>query len=330
MILFLHKNFAAHKGVCHIGLGVAALNTSLNINEHGFSTQVVAITKYQDIDTVVQEYRPSHVIISAPWVPVHYFKYVVTKHPSVHFVSVCHSNVGFLFADTNGIKNFRSYFNLLNYENFHIAGNSKKFKTWVEKSYEVPCLWLPNLYYVTKVSTSHKKQNMPIRIGCFGAMRILKNTMTAAGAALEISTRLKKPVELWVSSGREEGGAQSVKKAIAALLEGTSVTIKENYWQPWYEFRKTVATMDLLLQLSYTESFNMVTADGIVEGVASVVSEAIDWCPKKWIANSDDCDEIASVAISLLDKKHAAREGLTMLKKYIGNGLKEWEKFLRK
>jgi hypothetical protein len=329
-ILFLHKNFAAHIGVCHIGLGVAALNTSLTLNDHGFNAQVVGIVKYQDIDTIVQQYKPNVVVISAPWIPPHYFKYVVAKHPLVHFVSICHSNVGFLFADTNGIKNLRSYFEIQKaYPNFHIAGNSEKFKIWLSRAYDVPCLWLPNLYHLPKkFNKIVKNKNSVLKLGCYGAVRPLKNIMTSAGVALEISSRLKRPVEFWVSGGRTETGAWGVKQAIAALLEGTSVTIKENFWQPWEEFRKTVASMDLLLQLSYTESFNMVTADGIAEGVPSVVSEAIDWCPKQWIANCDDCDEIASVAISLLRNPGSIKLGRKMLRKYISRGTREWERFL--
>jgi hypothetical protein len=330
MILFVHKNFALNRGVCHIGLGVAAMNSALTLNEHNFAAQVIGIVKYQDIDTMVQQYKPSHVIVSAPWVPVHYFRYVVEKHPKVNFVCVCHSNVGFLFADTHGIKNFRAYFDIQkNFKNFNVAGNSKKFQIWVKKAYNVNCLYLPNLYYLTNQFKKKEKQNDILKIGSFGATRPLKNLMTAAGVTLEISSRLNKPIEFWISSGRTETGAYGVKQAVTALLENTMVTIKENFWQPWPEFRKTVGTMDLLLQLSYTESFNMVTADGIVEGVPSVVSEAIDWCPKEWIANSDDCDEIASVAIALLDNTDTIIIGQEKLKEFVQSGLQNWLVYLK-
>ena len=58
--------------------------------------------------------------------------------------------------------------------------------------------------------------------------------------------------------------------------------------------------MDLLLQPSYTEGFNMVTADGIAQGVASVVSDAIAWAPKNWQAETDDAIDIANKAVGLL------------------------------
>ena len=49
--------------------------------------------------------------------------------------------------------------------------------------------------------------------------------------------------------------------------------------------------MDLLISFSYTESFSMVTADGVAEGLASVASDAIDWAPggigrRKWTIRS--------------------------------------------
>ena len=66
------------------------------------------------------------------------------------------------------------------------------------------------------------------------------------------------------------------------------VKLVENGWQTWPQFRQTVRHMHLLLQPSYTESFNVVTADGVAEGVPSVVSDAIEWAPSSWKAEVDD------------------------------------------
>ena len=87
-------------------------------------------------------------------------------------------------------------------------------------------------------------------------------------------------LEFWVSSGRTEGGGQTVAGAMREMLAGLpGVTLKEAGWLDWPAFRQLVRSMHLLVQLSYTESFNMVTADGIAESVPSVVSDAIDWTP---------------------------------------------------
>jgi hypothetical protein len=56
---------------------------------------------------------------------------------------------------------------------------------------------------------------------------------------------------------------------------------------------KKVALMVLMMQPPYSGSFNIVTADGVAEGVASVVSDAIAWAPDGWKAETDDVREIA-------------------------------------
>jgi hypothetical protein len=153
--------------------------------------------------------------------------------------------------------------------------------------------------------------------------------MSAAGAALEITHRYKANLELWLSAGRTEGGGDTILRAARAMLEGLpNVKLVENGWQCWPKFRQTVAHMHLLLQPSYTESFNMVTADGVAEGVASVVSEAIDWAPENWKAMTDDVLDIARIGRHLLADPYAAQEGLDALIFHNSDGVRAWQSFL--
>src|SRR6185312_13838652 len=145
-------------------------------------------------------------------------------------------------------------------------GNSRRFCRWIMDAYAAPCSYLPNLYFLDGVCRASR----PIFYG--GTLRI-----GAFGAALEIARQLKADLELWVSAGRTEGGGDTILRAARAMLGGLpTVKLIENGWQSWPKFRQTVGNMHLLMQPSYTESFNMVTADGIAEGVPSVVSSAID------------------------------------------------------
>jgi hypothetical protein len=86
--------------------------------------------------------------------------------------------------------------------------------------------------------------------------------------------------------------------------------------------------MHLLLQPSYTESFNVVTADGVAEGVASVVSDAIDWAPDSWKAPVDDANAMARVGLKLLGSRWAARQGLAALKAHNRRAIQAWREFL--
>jgi hypothetical protein len=214
---------------------------------------------------------------------------------------------------------------------FHVAGNSLKFCKWITAAYGAPCAYLPNLYYLD--STPPLVPGFAagtLRIGAFGATRPLKNFMSAAGAALSLARTLKSNLELWVSSGRTEGGGDTIMRAVHAMLDGVpGVSIVESGWQSWPKFRQLAGHMHLLLQPSYTESFNMVTADGVAEGVPSVVSEAIDWAPDHWKAKSDDVLDIARVGRSLLNDPRAAAEGFAALAAHNQQGAQSWIGFLQ-
>jgi glycosyltransferase involved in cell wall biosynthesis len=86
--------------------------------------------------------------------------------------------------------------------------------------------------------------------------------------------------------------------------------------------------MNLLLQPSFTESFNGVTADGIAEGVPSVVGPAIDWVPGNWIVNPDDAVEVAEAGMRLLGDRGAARAGYEALSAHNRDAIASWRRFL--
>jgi glycosyltransferase involved in cell wall biosynthesis len=275
----------------------------------------------------------SHVVISAPWIPSVDLQALLAEQSSTCFAVNCHSNVGFLQADASGVRRVREAMEIeAGSHNFHLAGNSIKFCKWVHSAYFHPCTYLPNLYYLDSdfVPNPPLYRGGALRIGAFGATRPLKNFMSAAGAALEISRNLKADLELWLSAGRTEGGGDTILRAAQAMLEGVpNVRLVQNGWQSWPKFRQSVAHMHLLLQPSYTESFNMVTADGIAEGVPSVVSHAIDWAPDHWKAVCDDVLDIARVGRYLLSDCRAARDGLDALRAHNESGLTAWRAFLK-
>jgi hypothetical protein len=331
-VILAYKNFAANKNISHIGLGVAAMNTQKELRKAGIAAVVHPITTAAELTQLLQSEQyadATHVNISAPWIPTLEMMKLVNRFQEVQFSMTCHSNVGFLQADANGVQLFRDAMAIQkSTHNFRIAGNCLRFVDWVQASYGAPCAYLPNLYFLhDQVNPSRPIWNSGnLRIGVFGATRPLKNIMSAAGAALELGRNLRADVELWLSSARTEGGGETVLKAVQAMMKGIPfVRVKHAGWQTWPEFTDTVAHMHLLLQPSYTESFNMVTADGIANGVASV---AIDWCPPHWQASVDDVLDIARVANNLLHDPRAPLDGLRALRTHNLTGMNAWHMYL--
>jgi len=328
--LFAYKNFAG-PNVSHIGLGVAALNTAKVLRAHGIRTTVAPVAT---ADQLVQAIRPdvTDVIVSAPWITTPDLGSIIRRFGHVQFAVSCHSNIGFLQADSNGVKLIREYVDLAQGSlNFATASNSRKGARALEKSFAAPNLYLGNMYYLDSTAKPRRAlwNGGTLRIGCFGAFRPLKNLMTATNAALLIANELKAATEIWVNSGRAEGGGQTVLEAVKSMVSQIpGIVLMQSPWADWPKFRDLVRSMHLLVNCSYTESFNMVTADGIAEGVPSVVSAAIDWAPKHWTAHFDDSDDVAQIGRSLIHDPGAAEDGLKALETHNADAFRGWMDFL--
>ncbi len=331
-VALAYKNFAANRNISHIGLGVAAINTAKVLRRDGIKADVWPILNTSDLRQRLAAAPVEHVIVSAPWIPSKELQAIAIEFPDTHFAICCHSNVGFLQADRNGVKLLRELMELeLGTHNIHLAGNCRRFTDWVMAAFGAPCLYLPNLYYIDEHSQRPRSPYTggTLRIGAFGATRPLKNLLTATAAAIEIARNLNAPLELWLSAGRAEGGGETVLAAVKELVADLpNVKLMLNGWQSWPKFRKIVAHMHLLLQPSYTESFNMVTADGIAEGVPSVVSEAIDWAPRHWKADVDDSLDVARIGRHLLSDPRASHDGLRALEHYVNNGVNAYRQYI--
>jgi hypothetical protein len=332
MLALVYKNFAANAHISHIGLGVSALNTAKVLKRHGIPVTAKAINSIIDLDTFLRQHPDvNRVVISAAWLPLLHLGHLVCQYPHVEFAVNIHSNVGFLQADPNGVNLLQGYVDLAEeLLNFRISGNSLKFTDWLSEAYTIASLYLPNLYNLDhKTLTNRPLYNGgTLRIGAFGATRPQKNFMTAAGAAIAISKELRVPVEFWMSGGREEGGG-TIQRAITALLRSQPmVHLHILTWATWPEFLRFIESLHLMLQPSYTESFNMVTADGISRGVPSVVSDAIDWAPSNWITKMDDALLIARAGRNLITDPHAIVDGTKALEYHNRQGIQEWADFV--
>ncbi len=329
-VVLAYRNFAANRAISHIGLGVSALNATKCLRDAGVLADVWPLINAAELTAGLRRRPASHVVISAPWIPTNELAHLCAEFRNTQFAVTCHSNLGFLQADPSAMRLVREGLELRRATwNFRVAANSARLADWVHTAYGIPCQHLPNLYHLDDVATERARYSGgTLRIGAFGATRALKNLMTAAGAALEIAAGMRSDLEFWISSGRSEG-AGPVVEAVRQMFSGLPhAKLVENGWQSWPQFRRTVRHMHLLMQPSYTESFNVVTADGVAEGVPSVVSDAIEWAPDNWKAPVDDAHAIALVGRKLLTSRRAARHGLNALRQHNKRAMEAWQSFL--
>ncbi len=335
-LLLCYKNFSKDCNVSHIGLGVTAAYTAKTLHAHGYSAEAKAIFGVDDLTKFIlsqEAHRPvTHVILMAQFITMKHIAKMVIDFPHIKFAQNCHSGVGFLQAEPRAIDLLREAIDLeVGVPNFHASCNNIRLSHALQHMYGRPVLYLPNLYYLHGHEPIHRPlwNGGVLKIGAFGSHRIYKNFSTAIAAAVQLTHDLKTHSEIWINAGRHDGAGNAVyKTAVAWTRDLPNVTLKELHWASWPEFKRMCGAMHIMLQPSYTETFNNVTADGICEGVPSVVSEAIEWCPDSWKAEPDDSSDVSGVARRLLFDPHAAHEGYHFLKEYVKNGLPHWKGFL--
>jgi hypothetical protein len=337
-LLICYKNFSKDCNISHIGMGVTAAYTAKTLVANGYFAEARPIHGADDLTTYIlsQENGASpvtHVVICAQWIATRSLALMVRQFPHVIFALNCHSNVGFLQAEPPAINLVREAIDLeTTLPNFHASSNNARLADALRQMYGRPVTYLPNLYYLHGKEPIHRPpwNGGLLRIGAFGSLRIYKNFSTAIAASIELTNQLKCHSEIWINSGRDDGTGNVVYRTAVAWTRGLpNVTLKQFPWSSWPEFKREVGAMNLLMQPSYTETFNNVTADGICEGVPSVVGESIEWVPEYWKANVDDSGAVADVGRRLLFDTRAPQDGYAALQAYVDRGLPHWRKFLR-
>jgi hypothetical protein len=332
-ICFFYKNIDGHCPSSHIGLGVNARHMTVMMRSQKVRTDTFGVNNAEQILKILQDIPTcTHAVIEAIWVNLLSMEYLMQRLPNIQFVVRCHSQVGFIQVEAGAVATMRELLHLQESTlNFRFAANSSVFCDWIKSSYHASCLYLPNLYDFSRVDTKHVTQPFNgklVRIASFGALRLLKNHSTAAAAAQLIARSRNCDLEFYLNVNRVEHG-KGILDCIRNMYKDLRwAKLIEVPWEDWPTFRRTVAHMDLCLQISFTETFNITTADATAELVPSVVSDCIEWLPDNWKASADNANEVAKVGNSLLWNPHAPQDGLTYLKKYVANSLIRWKEYI--
>lgn len=320
-------------GYNHVGLGVNASIGGRVLKRIGV---IVDVHGVRGVDRIAQVIHTSpgitHVMLEAPWLQTEEIYSLIGEFPRIEFSMRVHSQFGFLQVEAGAVRLLREQLHVQQLtSNFVVSGNSRRFCDAVRKAYGIECLYLPNLYDCVHAARRYRSVHTGrlLKIASFGAIRILKLHTTAAAAALIAARARGCDLEFYINQGREENG-KGVIQAIENLFQGLCwAKVIQVPWQPWPLFRSVISTMDACIQVSATETFNIVTADAACEGVPSVVSEAIEWVPENWKACADDPCDIAQTLNSLISNPHAGIEGAEALERYVNSGIPAWKCWLR-
>jgi len=277
------------------------------------------------IDRELHLFKPNICFIEAIWVTGKKLLELRKLHPKVTFIVRVHSNIPFLAMEGNAIERLREY--------KRIPGVYVSFNNQFTSEYlmgVLPNAYLPNVYFHGEKCGRFELQKNFIHIGCFGSLRPLKNQLIQAVAAINYGNNNDTLVKFHINSSRIEQQGEGVLKNMRALFRGTLHELVEHKWMSPEDFHKIVRNMDIGLQVSFTESFNIVTANFVTEEIPIIVSEDIDWMPSSMRVKATDAVAIESKIREVLrNKKRFVRRQTKALNEYNDTAIQVWEGFLR-
>lgn len=296
--------------------------------------KVVSVSDANGIDREVHNFKPLFVIIEALWVTAEKMRELVELHPGVTWTVRLHSKTPFLSNEGIAFDWIGKYRELSRERpKFVLSANHQSMCDDIYRTIGHYCHLLPNIYDNELCGPRKRKlkDSVTINIGCFGAVRPMKNHLQQAVAAIVFANKMDKKLLFHINGDRsEQRGDQVVKnlRALFALSGGHELV--EHSWMSHNDFMELITSMDLGMQVSFSETFNIVAADFVANDIPIVVSPEIDWMPKYYQANPTDVTSmVAALDVAWGNKNRMQILPKLALCQYNEDSLSSWAVFLK-
>jgi hypothetical protein len=283
------------------GLTVSVAMLAKGLERLGIEHKIVQVHDNNDIDREVHAYKPTHVIVEAFWVVPSKFDQLLPLHPTVHWIVRNHSKSDFLSHEGGMVGWAIEYVK----KGITLACNSPEAVTDFRKlarssgvdgaDADRLVVYLPNYYEVPRPDRPIRtilwsllrfigiygrqpttKSSGVWQVGCYGAIRPLKNHLHQAIAAISVANELGLKLRFHVNATRVEGRGEPLLKSLQVLFkQNPQHELVEAQWLNHDDFLREVARLDLLTQVSRSETFNIVAADTISQHVPVLGSSEI-------------------------------------------------------
>lgn len=299
-ILKRREDFSAPLHSAHKSLSTGLYNSAKLVDQMltdaGVDSHLEVVVDNNDIDRVIVQHRPTHAIVEALWCVPSKFSVLTKLHPTVTWIVRLHSEMPFLANEGIAMDWVADY---ARYPQVKIGINSPRLLREIgvylaavlnldASQVAEKLIYMPNFYEQEYVSKPFVLKDNTINISCFGAVRPMKNQLLQAVAALEFAEENDLKLRFHINGNRLEMKGEPVLHNMKAMFEHLSDRgheLVQHAWAPREEFLEICASMDIGMQISFSETFNIVGADLISQGVPLVGSDEIPWAPFEWCAN---------------------------------------------
>lgn len=305
-----------------------------SLNANLISSQIVEVIDNNCIDRVVTEHKPEIVIVEALWIVPEKFDELKRLHPNVKWYCHMHSGLPFLALEGIAMQWLKGY----TARGVHIIANSPEtfyaFNSILPKklvSY-LPNVYIPEMMSVNRDVPNHVVDELKfISVGCFGAIRPMKNHLHQAIAAIEFARQKGSYLLFYINSTRLETNGDPVLKNLIKLFEETEdASLMLCDWMEPEEFLGFMhKKIDIGMQVSMTETFNVVCADYVTAGVPFVNSRHVPWTSIFNESLEESIEDTVRIMHRVHKNKLLAKWNQCLLKRNSKRAVKLWCEFIR-
>ena len=336
-VLFILKSpgsmsFNSYSNESNTGIFISArMLKNVLASKFGCTTELKFIDTLQDIKDAVKDFKPALVVVEAYWLAPDDFITLTTRFPNVKWVVRNHSATPFLSLEGTIVDWMLQY---LDIPNVIVACNEKRTAlefqnlvavyrpSWDDAMVKAHVVLLPDYYHAMiiprtaeeqKAKDAHRKAKL-FDVACFGAIRPLKNQLIQAIAAIDYAESHNLKLSFHINVTDSEKDSATLKNLRALFGNLPKYTLVEHPWLEHREFLQLCRIMDLGMQVTFSETFNIATADLVVNNVPVVVSPEIFWVDKMFQADPTDCADITqTIGVALKSKIRGAAPSLAAL-----------------
>ena len=341
-VLFILKKRDNQVGDLPISTGL--YNSANFVNEmlvkNGIVSKLVVVHDNNSIDREVTQFRPTHVIIEAVWVVPQKFDILQRLHPKVKWIIRIHSDMPFMACEGNAMDWILDY---VQFENVRVSPNAPKMLYDIQTvcvgkygTLDRDIIYLPNYYPTAMKPPKTIDYDKPwVDVSCFGAIRPLKNQLTQAVAAVDFVQKIGagKRLRLHMNTGRVEGNGMPVDHNLRGLFQQLNPTRYELVFHTWMnheKFLEVASQMDIAMQVSFSETFNIVGADQVTQGVPFLGCDEIPWYTQGPVA-VNDAQEIRDRLLDIYEHPiRNAKINQHDLTKYVEASERTWLSFFER
>ena len=331
-----------NKKIIETGLYNSSTYLNTILNNMGINSNIEIAIDNNCIDRLVTKHRPKYVIIEALWVVPSKFDILCGIHPTVKWIIRFHSEMPFLACEGIAVQWMIKY---SLFSNVILGINSTRLLREVrfiiklknnlsDEDTNKKIVYLPNFYPIdTNIECDLDKEVDTINICCFGAIRPLKNQLIQATSAIEFANKIGKKLRYHINSTRHETNGLPVYNNIKGLfieLNDERYTLVEHSWKNKEDFLLLCSQMDIGLQVSFSETFNIVGCDLLSQNVPVIFSNDIPWSKTKYNADpTDSIDIIDKLLLTYNNSQDNIETNINLLKEFTNETINIWVTFFK-